>query len=225
MAQSRAEDATEKKATRRGRPSVSRATSIDRQIRAAALELFLEQGFDAVTMDMIAQRAQVSKPTLYTRHQGKVELLRVVVQDEVARWLTQARGEDGAVPADLESRLRTHAANIIASQSWNDLRRLSRLINGVAANHPEILTATYEAGLHPVINFLAADLREAAARSGLQRADWDFLAEMFFHAIFGWYNAAAMLGEDRERDAQKYIDKMVALVVAAAAVEVGTHAS
>jgi AcrR family transcriptional regulator len=84
-------------------------------------------------MDMIAQRAQVSKPTLYTRHQGKVELLRVVVQDEASRWLTQARGEDDGAPADLESRLRTHAGNIIASRSRSDLRRLSRLINGVAA--------------------------------------------------------------------------------------------
>lgn len=213
------------KATRRGRPSVSRATSIDAQIRAAALQLFLEQGFDAVTMEMIAQRAEVSKPTLYTRHDSKVELLRVVVHEEVARWLGQTRTLGADLPADLKDRLRAHGLNIIASQRWTDLRRVSRLINDVAAKHPEIVTATYEAGLHPVISYLAGDLRDAATGSAFATADWDFLAEMFFHAIFGWQNAASILGEVGDDEALVYVEKVVAAVMTvAAAVATGSRA-
>ena len=216
MAKHQVAAAAAEKVTRRGRPSVSRATSIDAQIRAAALALFLEQGFDAVTMEMIAQRTGVSKPTLYTRHDSKVDLLRVVVHEEVARWLGRTRSMREDLPADLKGRLRAHGLNIIASQSWTDLRRISRLINDVAAKHPEIVTATYEAGLHPVISYLASDLRDAATSSGLATADWEFLAEMFFHAIFGWQNAASILGEIRDDEALAYVEKIVGAVLTVA---------
>src|SRR5690349_19432091 len=70
-----------------GRPSALRIAAIDPIIREAALELFLETGFEAVTMDMIAQRAQISKRTLYKRYRSKLDLLRVVVNDQVGRWI------------------------------------------------------------------------------------------------------------------------------------------
>lgn len=216
-----AADGASKAARRGGRPSASRASAIDAIIRKAALELFLEEGFDAVTMEMIAKRARVSKPTLYTRHPGKVELLRVVVQDEVMRWIAQARDQDQELPGDLAGRLQSHARKIVASQDWSDFRRLNRLITGVAATHPEILRSPYEVALRPVITLLANDLRDAATLAGLGTADWDFLAEMFFHAIFGWYNSASMLGRVTDDEASGFIDKMVELVLTAARTAAG----
>lgn len=214
--QSAATERSRKSERRGGRPSTSRAISIDATIRTVALELFLEQGFDAVTMEMIAQRAQVSKPTLYTRHAGKVDLLRAVIRDEVERWLAIAQDLDRQLPADLGDRLRAHARNIIASQDWSDFRRLNRLITGVAATHPEILSSPYEAGLEPVVRLLADDLRTASAAVGLKDADWEFLAEMFFHAIFSWSNSASMLRKVDADEALAFSDKVVGLVLLAA---------
>jgi AcrR family transcriptional regulator len=44
------------------------------QLMAAALEVFVAQGYHAASMDDIAARAGVSKPVLYQHFPGKLEL-------------------------------------------------------------------------------------------------------------------------------------------------------
>ena len=58
-------------------------------ILAAARELFLDHGFDAVAMDMVAQQAPVSKATLYAHFSSKEELFTAVVVDEAHRVLAE----------------------------------------------------------------------------------------------------------------------------------------
>lgn len=43
-------------------------------ILEAALELLARNGYDAASMDAVAARARVSKPTIYKRYAGKLEL-------------------------------------------------------------------------------------------------------------------------------------------------------
>jgi AcrR family transcriptional regulator len=55
-----------------GRPRSERA---DRAILAAAIELFVEQGFEAMSIEGIAARAGVGKNTIYRRWASKEDLL------------------------------------------------------------------------------------------------------------------------------------------------------
>jgi AcrR family transcriptional regulator len=49
---------------------------LEEAIRAAVVELVIEQGVDGVTMESVAARARTSKPVLYRRWASRSELLR-----------------------------------------------------------------------------------------------------------------------------------------------------
>ena len=56
---------------RRGRP---RREEVDESILQAALEVLSAEGFASMSMDAVAERAGVSKPTIYRRWSTKIEL-------------------------------------------------------------------------------------------------------------------------------------------------------
>lgn len=64
-------------AARRERERLARRQSI----LTAAYELFIEKGYDATTMDDIAERAELSKPTLYAHFKNQDELYLVLVAE------------------------------------------------------------------------------------------------------------------------------------------------
>ena len=59
-----------------GRPRDAR---VDQRILDAALDLFLEDGFDAMSIESVAERAGVGKTTIYRRWQSKEELVLATV--------------------------------------------------------------------------------------------------------------------------------------------------
>jgi AcrR family transcriptional regulator len=59
-----------------GRP---RDPRVDRAIRAATLELLVEQGYQATTIQAVARRAEVSAPSVYRRWSNKAELIEEAV--------------------------------------------------------------------------------------------------------------------------------------------------
>lgn len=63
-----------------------------RQLFAVALQIFAERGFDAATMDEIAERAGVTKPLLYQHFSSKRALYLELV-DSVAEELLSSIGE------------------------------------------------------------------------------------------------------------------------------------
>ncbi|WP_328719425.1 TetR/AcrR family transcriptional regulator [Streptomyces sp. NBC_00247] len=82
-------------AVRRGRP---RSEAADARITGAAMELLLERGYDALSVEEVAVKAGVAKTTLYRRWPTKDHLVVAVVarmQDEVPV------GYRGDVRADL----------------------------------------------------------------------------------------------------------------------------
>ena len=78
-------DKTVAEAPRRGRPRSERARSA---ILAAAADLLLEAGLDAVSMDAVARRAGVSKATIYRWWPAKETLALDAVYDQ---WETASR--------------------------------------------------------------------------------------------------------------------------------------
>jgi AcrR family transcriptional regulator len=68
----------------RGRLSPADTAELDRAIKEAALEQFLERGYDGTTMDSIAAAASTTKASVYARYATKAELFRFVLD-----WVTQ----------------------------------------------------------------------------------------------------------------------------------------
>lgn len=63
----------------RGRPR----TSSRGVLEEAAIELFLEQGYESTTIDHIAQRAGVSRATFFNYFSSKADVLWCAVDDEI----------------------------------------------------------------------------------------------------------------------------------------------
>ena len=57
------------------RPGRPRSTEADEAILEAAVDLFAEGGFDGLTMEGVAARADVGKTTIYRRYPCKVDLV------------------------------------------------------------------------------------------------------------------------------------------------------
>lgn len=70
-----------------GRLSAEESANLPGRLLDAALEVFVERGYGAATMDEIARRAGSSSKTLYGRYSGKAELLQAVVRRMVDRAL------------------------------------------------------------------------------------------------------------------------------------------
>jgi AcrR family transcriptional regulator len=61
-----------------------------KELLEAALELFVERGFAATRLEDVAQRAGVSKGTLYLYYSGKEELFKAVVRESLVPVLDKA---------------------------------------------------------------------------------------------------------------------------------------
>ncbi|MFL6076607.1 MAG: TetR/AcrR family transcriptional regulator, partial [Mycobacteriales bacterium] len=61
------------------------------QLLAAALEVFVAQGYHNAAMDDIAERAGVSKPVLYQHFPGKLELYLALVDRQVEEIVSRVR--------------------------------------------------------------------------------------------------------------------------------------
>lgn len=77
------------KARRGGQPPRPRMTGTQRrqQLIEIGRALFAERGYDATSIEEIAQRAQVSKPVVYEHFGGKEGLYAVVVDREMSMLL------------------------------------------------------------------------------------------------------------------------------------------
>src|SRR5262249_12564767 len=76
------------------------------QVLDAALELYLQRGYDGTSMEAVAQAAGVTKPVVYACFAGKDELFRALLRREEERILAEIETAfEGADLTDVEARL------------------------------------------------------------------------------------------------------------------------
>jgi AcrR family transcriptional regulator len=90
----------------RGRP---RDPARDESILEAAVGLIAEVGYDRTTIDAIAERAGVGKPTIYRRWSGKAELVAAAIRRRKAR---RPVADTGDVRGDLLAAVRSLSESI-----------------------------------------------------------------------------------------------------------------
>src|SRR5882724_12364091 len=84
-----------------GRPTKEQAEQITGHLVDVATRLFLESSFEAVSIDLIAATARISKQTFYARFASKEELYAAVIRKSVDDLLIPEAGEpDRAGPIE-----------------------------------------------------------------------------------------------------------------------------
>lgn len=200
---------------RRGRPTADRAQAIDDAIHAAALDLFVELGFDAASMDAIATGSLVSKGTLYARYESKEQLFRAVIEGEIERLSRKAGANDHLLPSDLEGRLRYHARALVATFDEPRFRRVSRVMQSAALTFPDLDRLWQEIGTRRYLRFLVIDIAKSAEGRGLSSEARETIASLFLYAITGWHRSEAAAGEVAAEDMLAFAERTVALIVRA----------
>jgi AcrR family transcriptional regulator len=141
----------------RGRP---RSPKVDRAILDAALELLAERGVDGVTIEGIAARAGVSRPTLYRRWSTKEDLFA----DAIERRRTPVAVPDtGSLAGDLRSLFRHIRRGFSASAA----RELWGLALTIGARAPRFLERHWVSYIQPRRDAMRAIIARAQARGEL----------------------------------------------------------
>ena len=158
--------ATDAVAPTRGRP---RDPERDRAIREAALEVLAEEGYDRLTIELVAQRAGAGKATVYRRWPSKVEL--VIDAVELVKPALAAI-DTGSLEGDLD--LLVEAA---CSKRGEFATKVMCGVSSALGRDPELLAAFNERYVTPRVERIRAILERARERGELTAdVDIDFAA-------------------------------------------------
>lgn len=181
-------------------------------ILAVARELFLSQGYEAVSMSAIAARVGGSKTTLWSHFHGKPALFMAVAEDlinEYAEHINLALVRD----RPLDEALSQFGRHLLAALMSEPMTALMRIVTGEAHGIPGLGTMFHEQGLARGWRIMAqyfADLQQV----GRIRSDADCMrAAQHFIALCqsGCYQVFMAQGAGTP-DAQAIADDVEAAV-------------
>lgn len=161
---------------RRGRP---RDPGVDAAIRSAALGLLSEAGYARLTMDQVAERAQVSKDSLYRRFPDKVALVADALQHR-ARPVPQVP-DTGSLPDDM----RAFLSALLHSRA--EASRALAAVSGEIATNPELRQAWHRGLAGMLTGCLRQILARAADRGELPpSSDIELLSQLPLSLLQTW---------------------------------------
>jgi TetR/AcrR family transcriptional regulator, mexJK operon transcriptional repressor len=183
--------------------------------------VFLSEGFAGASMDAIAARAGVSKPTVYKHFADKQRLFAKIVRKAIDKFTDPFYDEVFNLRAsgDVEEHLRDLARLLLRAVMQPQVLQLRRLVIGEAGRFPELGRTYEQQGPERAISALKAAF-ERLAEKGMLRFDDPSLTA----AHFNWLvlaiplNHAMVSGDDRplkQGELHRYTDSAVRVFLAA----------
>ena len=164
---------------RAGRPTRAQAEARHAELLEAALDHFLEKGFELATVEAIASSVNMTKRTVYARYPDKVALFRAAVARAIALLAVSPEQMDAALAPDLETTLVAIARLRVDPLSTPAGLKLQRIIQTESYRFPDVFTLSFEQGALPVMRFLAALLARETAAGNLAIDDPMLAANIF----------------------------------------------
>lgn len=180
-----------------GRPSRADAALRDERMIEIAAAMFMERGFDATTIDAVAETAGVGKPTLYARYKDKNALFVAVLRRQIERWIAPLVSglADSRRPAgSLESILLSVARDMARIALAPEAVALHRILIAQALRFPELARLSNEEGWQRSVRALAAILGDFIEGGEIEGDDPELLADLFLSLAVGRLTRAAALG-------------------------------
>jgi len=167
----------------RQKESGRRRSASDAKILAAAKVLFLANRYEGVTLERIAERAGVSRQTIYNRFGSKETVFREMTRHH---WSAFAGPDRRLVDCDAdqaaEEVLRSFARSLQRFATETDQIRFARLVVSESGRLPWIADEFYRVGKGPVVEEFAGCL-DALVRAGRLRCADTYLAARQFMGL------------------------------------------
>lgn len=180
-------------------------------ILEAARKVFMEVGFGAASMDVIATEAKVSKQTVYNHFGSKEELFAAMIRYWVDQKLTVF--SDAAKQGKPEETLRAMAHQFLDHGSAEQRVSMYRILMGESPRFPELGDIFYKAGPAVVRKFLSDYFADQDKRGTLHVENPQLAAEQFFGMLNGC-QLKAQLGIEKipsKQSIDAYIDHAVTI--------------
>jgi len=201
--------------TRRGRP-VNEALS--QTIVEAASELFVELGFQATTLDKVAQRAKISKLSIYRHFENKEALFSAAIVAGCHQLFAPQALLEG-VEGSVEDQLMVVGSLLLHTLLRPDVSSVEAMVMADKTNQKSLSKLHYEAGPAHVITQIEALLRQLHAKALLNVPD-PLQSARLFAALFKGSDLLIIARFDEvkaedENEIESYCRSAVAMFIAA----------
>jgi TetR/AcrR family transcriptional repressor of mexJK operon len=177
----------------RGRP---RDLNKLQAILDGAYALFLERGIAATTMELVAERASVSKMTVYANFRDKPTLLAAVFDHRVKTMHVP----ELPVGSDLDfslQRLVEFGELIVSACTQPEVIRMTQLMAACADEHPRLAATFYTAGRGKMAKRIAMYLKGLTECGVMSIKDPELAAEQLMASWLGMSELRTSLGVAR----------------------------
>lgn len=187
------------------------------QILETAGILFMQNGFQSVSVDQIAAAVPVSKPTLYAHFKDKKDLFFTVISErcEFALVSLKAGIDEGL---SIEKSLEAFGMQFLTMLLSKEALQFHRLIIGESESFPEMVQMFYQSGpkrMHAVLEDYFKHLNKTKQ---LKIADPMMAAEIFISMIKSGTHFKCLLGivdcgEISQADREKLVKTVVKIFI------------
>ncbi len=184
-------------------------------ILRAAAETFRKEGFHATTMDRVAERAGVSKRTVYNHFASKDVLFDVVTDQLWGQLVPEEAAPDRG--ASVESRLKALARRRLDALLDPDLVGLFRVVLGESVRSPELARAYVGSRDRLAMLGLRELLREEVERKRLKIEQLELATAQFWGLTLGplfWPLVLGLRGTADQTEREIVVDEAVAVFLA-----------
>jgi AcrR family transcriptional regulator len=171
-------------------------------------ELFLERGYDAVSLDDILERVGGSKTTLYSYYGGKEGLFAAMVRKRCEDKLAPLH-QLSITHLDPQAGLSAIGVAFLSILDDQEGRALYRMMIAEADRFPELAVAFYTAGASSITALLRKSIENWQTKGMLGRGNAEILAIQFLGIMMGDFSIKSLLGLTKTCDV-KEIEEWVA---------------
>lgn len=176
-----------------GRPTLQEQEKLTDLVVAVATNLFLVKGYGETSIDDIAQRARISKGTLYARFSSKAAVFEATMVQFARRFIPPDILPDPAI-GPIEAQLEHLALKLLEIVFRPEIIALERVVNGESFRFPNLPRTVHEKATLEVLARITVFFEEAIRRKDLGATDPQLLAEQFLQAVPMSFLRAAVHG-------------------------------
>jgi TetR/AcrR family transcriptional regulator, mexJK operon transcriptional repressor len=148
-----------------GRPTAEIIALRNEELLDKALDFFLDNGFEATTIDAICNAVGMSRRTIYSRYGDKETLFKAALQRVIDQWIVPVDTMRSQECDDLERTLHNIALMWVANIRQPSGMRLVRIANTEVFRRPEIAEYLWQRTAQTTLDYLT-DLFRRRLRPG-----------------------------------------------------------
>jgi AcrR family transcriptional regulator len=187
-------------------------------IISAALDVFLEFGFERASLDEIIKRSGGSKSTIYAQFGGKDALFFAILNDAAKNITLKASTISPRNSEEVRLLLVSVAEGIVGSVLREEIIGLYKLAVEASRLHPAVGQLYFKGGPEKAQGDFAKLLKQLTSEKHLQVPDADLAAQYFFGMLLDKAHLKMSLGVARppsRKETARLIQGAVAVFLAA----------